>query len=155
MRALANIDMRRPHGSFALFAVVPLLAAGLLSVGSSFSAAAPPPAYTKEHAITIDATALKPPTWWQVPGITPMIMTYDPDSTDAYRTTEVRQIKLKPGKYRFGTFTFDFPFTVSLEGKLEFASSLDQCVEGRGTQQLTVRCSRTVPYGGQRDYQYE
>ena len=70
---------------------------------------------------------------------------------DAYKTTESRALKLKPGKYKFGSFTFDFPFTVNLEGKLEFAQSLDQCVEGRGTQTLTVRCSRTYPYGGQRD----
>ena len=32
------------------------------------------------------------------------------------------------------------------------ASSLDQCVTGRGTQTLTVRCSQTQPYSGQRDY---
>jgi hypothetical protein len=114
--------------------------------------AAPPPAYAKEHSITIDATALMPPTWWQVPGKTPMIMTLDPDSTDALRTTTPYELKLKPGSYRFGTFTFDFPFVVTLEGVLDFAPSLDQCVSGRGTQKLTVTCSRTQPYGGQRDY---
>ena len=116
------------------------------------TAAAPPPAYTKEHSITIDATALTPPTMWQVPGKTPMIMTLDPDSTDALRTTTPYELKLKPGSYRFGTFTFDFPFVVTLEGVLDFAPSLDQCVSGRGTQKLTVTCSRTQPYGGQRDY---
>ena len=56
---------------------------------------------------------------------------------DAYKTTESRALKLKPGKYTFGSFTFDFPFAVNLEGKLEFDQSLDQCVEGRGTQTLT------------------
>ena len=116
--------------------------------------AAPPPAHMKEYAITFDATALVPPTRWQVPGMTPMIMTFDPDSTDAYKSTERRTVALKPGSYKFGTFTFDFPFNVTLEGNLDFAKSLDQCVAGRGTQTLTVTCSRTSPYGG-RDYDYK
>ncbi len=114
-----------------------------------------PAAYTQEHAITIDATIITPQSWWQVPGVTPSIYSSDPESMDAYKTTESRALKLKPGKYKFGSFTFDFPFAVNLEGKLEFAQSLDQCVEGRGTQTLTIRCSRTYPYGGQRDYQYQ
>ncbi|MEW6246749.1 MAG: hypothetical protein AB1555_08580 [Nitrospirota bacterium] len=128
----------------------------VLLIGSSLwtASAAPPAAYLKEYPIIVDATALDPPTRWQVPGVTPMIMTLDPETSDAYRTTERKELKLKPGKYRFGTFTFDFPFTVTLDGVLEFAQSLDQCVEGRGTQTLTVRCTRTVPYGGQRDWEY-
>ncbi len=117
--------------------------------------AAPPAAHMKEYAITIDATTLHPPTRWQVPGVTPMIMTMDPDSTEAYATTERRELKLKPGSYKFGTFTFDFPFTITLEGKLDFAPSLDQCVAGRGTQMLTVTCSRMYPYGGKREYDYK
>ena len=116
---------------------------------------APPAAYTREHAIVFDATALIPPTWWQVPGVTPMIMTMDPESSDAYRTTDRRELKLKPGQYKFGTFTFDFPFTISLDGKVDFAKSLDQCVDGRGTQTLTVRCSRTYPHGGKRDNYFQ
>ena len=119
------------------------------------AAAGQPSAYTQEHAITIDATTMNPQSWWQVPGITPSIYGSDPESMDAYRTTEARALKLKPGKYKFGTFTFDFPFTVNLDGKLEFAQSLDQCVEGRGSQTLIVRCSRTYPHSGQRDYQYQ
>ncbi|HST10418.1 MAG TPA: hypothetical protein VLL05_08565 [Terriglobales bacterium] len=118
------------------------------------AAAGQPAAYTQEHAITIDATTINPQSWWQVPGITPSIYGSDPESMDAYKTTESRALKLKPGKYKFGTFTFDFPFTVNLDGKLEFAQSLDQCVEGRGSQTLIIRCSRTYPHGGQRDYQY-
>ena len=114
-----------------------------------------PTAYKQEHAITIDATTITPQSWWHVPGVTPSIYASDPESLDAYKTTETRALKLKPGKYKFGSFTFDFPFAVNLEGKLEFAQSLDQCVEGRGTQTLTVRCSRTYPCGGQRDYQYQ
>jgi hypothetical protein len=119
------------------------------------TAAGQPAAYTKEHVITIDATTINPQSWWQVPGITPSIYGSDPDSMDAYKTTESRALKLKPGKYKFVSFTYDFPFAVNLEGKLEFDKSLDQCVEGRGTQTLTVRCSRTYPYSGQRDYQYQ
>lgn len=115
-------------------------------------AGAPPTLHTKEYTITIDATALNPPTWWQVPGVTTMIMTMDPDSTEAFKTTVPHDLKLKPGSYRFGTFTFDFPFVVTLDGVLDFAPSLDQCVSGRGTQRLAVRCSRTQPYGGQPDY---
>lgn len=126
---------------------------GLFAMGrQQILAAAPPPAYLKEHKITVDATALTPPTWWQVPGKTPMIMTLDPDSTEALRTTAPYELKLKPGSYRFGTFTFDFPFVVTLEGMLDFSPSLDQCVSGRGTQTLTVKCSRTQPYGGAPDY---
>jgi hypothetical protein len=129
------------------------LVLGLLTLETQpVTAAAPPPAYSKEYSITVDATALTPPTWWQVPGKTPMIMTLDPDSTDALRTTAPYELKLKPGSYRFGTFTFDFPFVVTLEGVLDFSPSLDQCVSGRGTQTLTVKCSRTQPYGGQREY---
>ncbi|MEK7350347.1 MAG: hypothetical protein AAB177_05695 [Nitrospirota bacterium] len=114
-----------------------------------------PAAYKQEHAITVDATTITPQSWWHVPGVTPSIYASDPESLDAYKTTESPVLKLKPGKYKFGSFTFDFPFAVNLEGKLEFAQSLDQCVEGRGTQTLTVRCSRTYPYSGQRDYQYQ
>nr|MBI3614036.1 hypothetical protein [Nitrospirota bacterium] len=129
------------------------LAMGLCLLTQAMPASAAPPAsYSKEFPITIDASALTPPTWWQVPGKTPMIMTLDPESTEALRTTVPHELKLKPGSYRFGTFTFDFPFVVTLEGVLEFAPSLDQCVSGRGTQVLTITCSRTQPYGGQREY---
>jgi len=93
--------------------------------------------------------------WWSVPGITPSIYDSDPESMDAYKTTDKRTLSLKPGKYKFLSFTFDFPFSVNLEGKLEFSTSLDQCVEGRGTQTLIVRCKKTYPYGGQPEYKYE
>lgn len=119
------------------------------------SEAGPPAAYTTEHAITVDPTVLDPPSWWYVPGVTPSIYNSDPESLDAYKTTDKRTLALKPGKYKFISFTFDFPFSVNLEGKLDFAPSLDQCVEGRGTQTLIVRCKRTYPYGGQPDYTYQ
>ena len=99
------------------------LAGGLLGSVTVISALAvgPPAAYTQEHAITIDATTINPQTWWHVPGVTPSIQASDPESMDAYRTTEPRTLKLKPGKYKFISFTFDFPFAVNLEGKLEVA----------------------------------
>jgi hypothetical protein len=134
---------------FGLGAV--LVGVAVAGLGAPVTAPAGTP-QTTEHLITINATALEPPTWWYVPGVTPIIWSLDPDSTEAYRTTEVRQIKLKPGAYRFGTFTFDFPFVITLDGKVEFPSTLDECVEGRGTQSLTIRCSRTMPYGGNPEY---
>jgi len=106
----------------------------------------------KEYTIKIDPTALKPPTHWHVPGMTPLIWTMDPVNMEAYKTTEAKELRLKPGNYRFGTFTFDFLFKVSLSGTLEFSEALDQCVEGRGTQVLEIRCSHTQPYPQDPDY---
>ena len=130
---------------------------GLVGSALLFSAAhaGPPAVYMKEHLITIDAARLVPVSWWSVPGITPSIYDSDPESMDAYKTTDKRTLSLKPGKYKFLSFTFDFPFSVNLEGKLEFSTSLDQCVEGRGTQTLIVHCKKTYPYGGQPEYKYE
>jgi hypothetical protein len=87
-----------------------------------------------------------------VPGITPLIWTKDPMNMDAYKTTQVKELKLKPGEYRFGTFTFDFLFKVTLAGTLEFAKTLDQCVNGRGSGVLTIHCSHTQPYPQDPDY---
>jgi hypothetical protein len=106
----------------------------------------------REFPITVNPSALNPPTWWHVPGITPLIWTKDPISSDAYKTTEAKDLNLKPGEYRFGTFTFDFLFKVTLSGTLEFSPTLDQCVDGRGTQVLTIRCSHTQPYPQEPDY---
>ncbi|MBI3603821.1 MAG: hypothetical protein HY205_05180 [Nitrospirae bacterium] len=58
---------------------------GLIALGSvQPAAAAPPSIYAKEYPITVDATALTPPTWWHVPGKTPAIMTLDPDSPSIF-----------------------------------------------------------------------
>jgi len=132
------------------------LLTGLLVMGSvpmlkDLSVAAQPP-HLKEYVIRVDASKLTPPTWWYVPGVTPIIWSMDPDNTEALRTTDPHDLKLKPGTYRFGTFTFDFPFVVTLEGRLDFAPSLDQCVMGRGTQTLKIRCSQTMPFVGEREY---
>jgi hypothetical protein len=107
---------------------------------------------TREFTITIDPTPLKPATWWHVPGVTPLIWTMDPIASEAYRTTDVKQVKLKPGEYRFGTYTFDFRFIVTLDGVLKFSPSLHQCVDGQGTNTLTVRCSHTQPYKQDPEY---
>lgn len=142
------------HAWRAVVVSVSLLVYGV-AVSLTGSEAAPPPSYMKEHAIMIDPTVLDPPSWWYVPGVTPSIYNSDPESLDAFKTTDKRTLALKPGKYKFISFTFDFPFSVNLDGKLDFAPSLDQCVEGRGTQTLVVRCKRTYPYGGQPDYTYQ
>ena len=134
-------------------ALVMLILAVLVGVAASVEAAeSVRNPFTTVYTITVDATALTPPTWWQVPGVTPLVSSLDPDSTDAFRTTSPQDLKLKPGTYWFGTFTFDFQFAVTPEGVLDFAPSLDQCVEGRGTRTLKVRCSQTQPYSGQREY---
>lgn len=104
------------------------------------------------YPITIDATSIVSQSWWQVPGITPSIWTSDPETSDAYRTTEPRVLQLQPGQYKFISFTFDFPFEVTADGTVAYASSLNQCVEGRGTPTLIVRCKRTYPHGGQPEY---
>lgn len=142
--------LRRRRGRSSRKWLLLLLLAGA-ALGPGAEAATQRP-QAKEYAIMIDATALNPPTWWYVPGVTPIIWSMEPDNTEALRTTTPYELKLKPGNYRFGTFTFDFPFTVTLDGKLDFPPSLDQCVNGRGSSALTIRCSRTQPYGGQPEY---
>lgn len=114
--------------------------------------AAPPEPAEQPHAITIDATAIVSQSWWQVPGVTPSIWTSDPETSDAYRTTEPRVLQLKPGRYKFISFTFDFPFEVTPEGTVDYGTSLNQCVGGRGTAVLMVHCKRTYPHGGQPEY---
>ncbi|MDH3770529.1 MAG: hypothetical protein OET79_06040 [Nitrospirota bacterium] len=121
-------------------------------VASLASAAEPTNPLLREFSITVDPSALNPPTWWHVPGITPLIWTKDPINMDAYKTTQIKELKLKPGDYRFGTFTFDFLFKVTLAGTLEFAKTLDQCVNGRGSGVLTIHCSHTQPYPQDPDY---
>lgn len=121
---------------------------------AGIQAAEPVNPLTREHTILIDPTALDPPTWWHVPGVTPLIWTKDPLTYESFKTTQAREIKLKPGEYRFGTFTFDFLFRVTLDGQLEFDDSLSQCVRGRGTHKLVIVCSHTQPYKQEPDYKY-
>lgn len=147
LSGLKRLQTRSFEGLLPLALIV--LSGAVLDQGAE---AAPQRPQAKEYSIMIDATALNPPTWWYVPGVTPIIWSMEPDNTEALRTTSPHELKLKAGNYRFGTFTFDFPFTVTLDGTLDFAPSLDQCVTGRGTNALAIRCSRTQPYGGQPEY---
>ena len=149
--------MRRSSLNLPRFVKNSILACSLVGtvlVGDAGAAREAVNPLTREYAITIDPTALDPPTWWHVPGVTPLIWTKDPITYESYKTTDVREIKLKPGEYRFGTFTFDFAFRVTLEGKLEFDRTLEQCVDGLGTARLVIRCSHTQPYKQERDYDY-
>lgn len=142
---------RRPHlnGIFTELAAACLL----VSAGIARTAMAElPPGAEQTQAITIDATAIVSQSWWHVPGVTPSIWTSDPETSDAYRTTEPRVLQLKPGHYKFISFTFDFPFDVTPEGTVAYAPALNQCVDGRGTTTLIVRCKRTYPHGGTPDY---
>lgn len=122
-----------------------------LSAWLGFAAESREPASTP-YPILIDATSIVSQSWWTVPGVTPSIWTSDPESSDAYRTSEPRVLQLPPGQYKFISFTFDFPFEVTRAGTIDFPSTLDQCVGGRGTSTLIVRCKRTYPYGGEPDY---
>jgi hypothetical protein len=106
----------------------------------------------QKFAVTIDATAIVSQSWWHVPGVTPSIWTSDIETSDAYRTTDPRVLQLKTGRYKFVSFTFDFPFDVTPAGTVEYAPALNQCVGGRGTSTLIVRCKRTYPHGGTPDY---
>ncbi len=156
MKALENkFDQPPQYRSYVvgLAVAVSFVLLGLVQ-GRLSLAADPVNPLTREHIITIDPTALDPPTWWHVPGVTPLIWTKDPTTYESFRTTDVHKIKLKPGEYRFGTFTFDFVFRVTLDGQLEFDESLAQCVQGQGTHTLTITCSHTQPYKQERDYDY-
>ncbi len=123
-----------------------------LSTWLGFAAAESREPAPAPYPITIDATSIVSQSWWTVPGVTPSIWTSDPESSDAYRTSEPRMLQLPSGEYKFISFTFDFPFQVTRTGTIDFPSTLDQCVGGRGTSTLIVRCKRTYPYGGKPDY---
>ncbi len=151
---LIKTMIKKPHFHYCQFLGRPLIImiALLLGVTNAGHTAEPVNPLLKEFSITINPTALEPPTYWQVPGVTPLIHTMDPINMEAHKTTEVRELKLKPGNYRFGTFTFDFLFTITLAGSIDFDKSLDQCVRGRGTQVLTVLCTHTQPYPQDPEY---
>lgn len=153
MRALHDKFLNHSTRSGFLSGAALGILLALFQFGSGH-AADPVNPLTREHTITIDPTALDPPTWWHVPGVTPLIWTKDPTTYESFKTTEVHEIKLKPGEYRFGTFTFDFLFRVTLDGQLEFSESLSQCVQGRGTHKLVIVCSHTQPYKQDPDYDY-
>lgn len=146
-------NTHKRHLKITFARIAGLATALFLFTGMDHTAMAEQPGAAEQaHAVTIDATAIVPQSWWQVPGVTPSIWTSDIETSDAYRTTETRVLQLKPGRYKFISFTFDFPFEITQEGTIAYASSLNQCVGGRGTSVLTVRCKRTYPHGGQPEY---
>jgi len=117
----------------------------LLSANFGFSVNADAPAITKhplaqEHPITIDATVLKPPKVWSIPGVTEPLQ-----SLTALTSNHVETLNLRPGRYMFTTTSISFSFTVDLEGKLDYAKMHDQCVSGRGTSHLTLVCRFLMP----------
>jgi hypothetical protein len=153
MKTLSANFSRKGTAFWYLAGTVLSMGLGLSQVGTGY-AADPVNPLTREHTITIDPTALNPPTWWQVPGVTPLIYLKDPTTYDSFKTTEAREINLKPGEYQFGTFTFNFMFRVNLDGQLEFDESLSLCVDGRGSNKLVIKCSHTQPYKQDPDYDY-
>ena len=133
--------MRRALGGIIMMIVVPLLAgAGWAGPALADQAESTNP-LAKAHPIEIDARGIVPPTVWGVPGITESIQ-----SLSAPMTDKVVTLKLRPGRYSYMTTVFSFEFAVSLDGKVEYARSLDQCVGGRGTATLLVKCRRTQPF---------
>ena len=117
----------------------------LLWLNSGFSVNADAPAITKhplaqEHPITIDATVLKPPKAWSIPGVTEPLQ-----SLTALTSDQVKTLNLRPGRYMFTTTSISFSFTVDLDGKLDYDKMHDQCVSGRGTSHLTLVCRYLMP----------
>ena len=151
---MTHVTQRRPiWGTTAL--VAGILTSLLVCAGSGLTAQAEQlQTEEQKYAITIDATAIVSQSWWHVPGVTPSIWTSDIETSDAYRTTEPRVLQLKTGRYKFISFTFDFPFDVTPAGMVEYAPALNQCVGGRGTATLIVRCKRTYPHGGTPEYSF-
>jgi hypothetical protein len=95
----------------------------------------------KEFQIEMDATAINPPVVWSISGVTESIQSLHPLVSDKRAS-----LKLRPGRYTYLTSTFSFEFTVDLDGRLDFRKSLDQCISGRGTALLTIKCRRTQPF---------
>jgi len=114
------------------------LAAGLVSAEPP--AANPPPKHPMavEHPIVVNATAIVPPRYWSVPGVTEPLQSV----RDRMTTDKVATLQLRPGRYMFTTTAFSFEFTVDLDGVLDYSKQVAQCVEGRGTTTLVVKCHR-------------
>src|SRR5439155_18370179 len=93
----------------------------LLSANFGFSVNADAPAITKhplaqEHPITIDATVLKPPKVWSIPGVTEPLQ-----SLTALTSNHVETLNLRPGRYMLTTTSSPFSFPGDLEGRVDRA----------------------------------
>jgi len=91
-----------------------------------------------EHDIVIDATAIQPPRYWSVPGVTEPLQSVRGRKV----TDKVATLKLRPGRYMFMTSAFSFEFMVNLDGVLEYSKLVGQCLDGRGKTTLVVKCGR-------------
>jgi hypothetical protein len=105
--------------------------------------ASPKHPLAQEHPIVVDGTAITPPMPWSVPGVTEPVQSV----RDRMVTDKVVTLKLRPGRYMFMTTIFSFEFMVDLDGKLDYVKTLDQCVGGRGTTTLLVKCRKTQAIG--------
>ena len=111
----------------------------LLAFASPAVGQAPPThPLAQEHPIVFDATALIPPVFWTVPGVTEPLQSVRGRQVSDQVTT----LKLKPGRYMYMTTQFAFEFTVNLDGVLDYHQRVEHCVGGRGTAKLVVKCRR-------------
>jgi hypothetical protein len=118
--------------------VAVMIATGATIVVGVTGAEQNPPKFplAQAHPIVIDATAIVPPRVWSVPGITEPLQSV----RDRMMTNKIATLKLRPGRYMFMTTAFSFEFMVNLDGKLDYRKNLGQCVGGRGTASLVVKC---------------
>lgn len=118
------------------------LAAAVVFASPATAEQAPPKhPLAQEHPIVFDSTAITPPMPWSIPGLTEPIQSV----RDRMMTDKVTTLKLRAGRYTFMTTIFSFEFTVSLDGKLDYMKTIDQCVGGRGTATLLVKCRKMQP----------
>ena len=129
----------RPYAGLACGAVV--MAAGLAFAAPASEQAPPKHPLAQEHPIVVDATGIHPSMPWSVPGVTEPVQSV----RGRKMTDKVVPLSLRPGRYTFMTTIFSFEFTVSLDGKLDYMKTIDQCVGGRGTATLLVKCRKMQP----------
>lgn len=111
-----------------------------LVLGAPVRADQPPPKHpmAQEHPIEFDATGIIPPMPWNIPGVTEPLQSVHGRLT----TDKVTTLKLRPGRYMFMTTIFSFEFTVNLDGIVDYSKLVQQCVDGRGTAKVIVKCRR-------------
>ena len=116
--------------------VTVMIALALWSPTFGFTEDAPPKnPLAQLHELTVDATAITPSKAWSIPGVTEPLQ-----SLKAPLTGKVLTVQARPGRYMFMTTNFSFRFMIDLDGKLEYDKAHDNCVEGRGTNKLLVKC---------------
>lgn len=129
----------KPYAGVACGAVV--IATGLAFAAPASEQAPPKHPLAQEHPIVVNATEVHPSMPWSIPGVTESIQSV----RGRMGTDKVTTLKLRPGRYTFMTTIFSFEFTVNLDGKLDYMKTIDQCVGGRGTATLLVKCRKMQP----------